>query len=179
VKENGRLDIVIHNAGYMIFGSAEDFTPDPLAELYDVNVLSTQRVNRAALAILRRQGKGLVAWVGNCSTRGEGRPTSGHISPPKPAWTRSRSATRANWPAGISKPSWSVLGASTSGTNHFTHAGSPDDKTRLSEYKSGPRRVADQIMKGFELIAPAETDAAEVARAIVKVVSLSFGTRPF
>jgi len=49
VAENGRLDVVIHNAGHMVFGPAEAFSPEQFAELYDVNVLSTQRVNRAAL----------------------------------------------------------------------------------------------------------------------------------
>jgi NAD(P)-dependent dehydrogenase (short-subunit alcohol dehydrogenase family) len=60
VSQNGRLDVVIHNAGHMVFGPAEAFTPEQLAELYDINVLSTQRVNRAALPVLRQQGKGLV-----------------------------------------------------------------------------------------------------------------------
>jgi len=60
VQANGRLDVVIHNAGHMVFGPAEAFTPEQLAHLYDVNVLSTQRVNRAALPQLRKQKKGLV-----------------------------------------------------------------------------------------------------------------------
>src|ERR1700746_3445568 len=66
----GRLDIIIHNAGHMVFGPAEAFTPEQLAEIYDANVLSTQRVNRAALPILRNQRGGLVIWVGSSSTRG-------------------------------------------------------------------------------------------------------------
>src|ERR1700736_4625140 len=49
IDNNGRLDVVVHNAGHMVFGPLEAFTPEQLAELYDVNVLSTQRVNRAAL----------------------------------------------------------------------------------------------------------------------------------
>src|SRR5271156_6463299 len=40
MKDNGRLDVVIHNAGHMVFGPAEAFTPEQLAELYDINVLS-------------------------------------------------------------------------------------------------------------------------------------------
>jgi len=32
--------------------------------------LSTQRVNRAALPQLRKQGKGLIVWVSSSSTRG-------------------------------------------------------------------------------------------------------------
>jgi len=58
IVKSGRLDAVIHNAGHMVFGPAEAFTPEQLAELYDVNVLSTQRVNRAALPQLRNQGEG-------------------------------------------------------------------------------------------------------------------------
>ena len=70
IAEQGHLDVVIHNAGHMSFGPAEAFTPEQFAELYDVNVLSTQRVNRAALPQLRKQGKGLVVWVSSSSTRG-------------------------------------------------------------------------------------------------------------
>lgn len=70
VAEQGRLDVVIHNAGHMVFGPAEAFTPEQLAELYDVNVLSTQRVNRAALPQLRKQGRGLVVWVSSSSSAG-------------------------------------------------------------------------------------------------------------
>lgn len=70
IAECGRLDVVIHNAGHMVFGPAEAFTPGQLAELYDVNVLSTQRVNRSALPQLRKQRQGLVVWVSSTSTRG-------------------------------------------------------------------------------------------------------------
>jgi NAD(P)-dependent dehydrogenase (short-subunit alcohol dehydrogenase family) len=70
ISENGRLDVVIHNAGHMVFGPAEAFTPEQLAQLYDTNVLSTQRVNRAALPHLRAQEKGLIVWVSSSSTRG-------------------------------------------------------------------------------------------------------------
>src|SRR6202453_324458 len=66
----GRLDTIVHNAGHMVFGPAEAFTPEQYIQQYDVNVLGAQRVNRAALPHLRRQGKGLLLWVGSSSTRG-------------------------------------------------------------------------------------------------------------
>ena len=66
----GRLDVLIHNAGHMVFGPAEAFTPEQFAHLYDVNVLGTQRVNRAALPAMRTHGKGLLVWVSSTSTRG-------------------------------------------------------------------------------------------------------------
>jgi len=70
ITKNGRLDVVIHNAGHMVFGPAEAFTTEPYAELYDINVLSPQRMNRSALPQLRKQGQGLVVWVSSTSTRG-------------------------------------------------------------------------------------------------------------
>ena len=70
VADNGRLDVIVHNAGHMSFGPAEAFTPGQFAELFDINVLSTQRVNRAALPQLRKQGRGLVVWVSSSSARG-------------------------------------------------------------------------------------------------------------
>jgi len=70
LQEAGRLDAVVHNAGHMVFGPAEAFTPDQFVQQYDVNVLGAQRVNRAALPHMRRQGRGLLVWVGSSSTRG-------------------------------------------------------------------------------------------------------------
>lgn len=180
VKENGGLDVVIHNAGHMVFGPAEAFTPEQLAELYDVNVLSTQRVNRAALPFLRKKGQGLVIWVGSSSTRGG---TPPYLAPYFAA-KAGMDALAVSYAAELVR--WNietvivVPGAFTSGTNHFAHSGSPADKGRLREYESGPTvKLSEQIMKGFACTAPENADVAEVARAIVRVVDQPFGSRPF
>lgn len=70
IAESGRIDVLMHNAGHMVFGPAEAFTPEQYAELYDVNVLSTQRVNRAVLPHMRRQKQGLLVWVSSSSSAG-------------------------------------------------------------------------------------------------------------
>ena len=180
VAEAGRLDVVIHNAGHMVFGPAEAFTPEQLAELYDINVLSTQRVNRAALPILRKQGKGLMVWVGSSSTRGGTPPYLAPYFAAKAgmdALAVSYAGELARWNI---ETTIVVPGAFTSGTNHFANAGSPEDKARVKEYESGPTAsLAKEIMKGFELTAATDADVLDVAKAIVKVVDMPFGTRPF
>jgi NAD(P)-dependent dehydrogenase (short-subunit alcohol dehydrogenase family) len=180
VSENGRLDVVIHNAGHMVFGPTEAFTPEQLAELYDINVLSTQRVNRAALPILRKQGQGLVVWVGSTSTRGG---TPPYLAPYFAA-KAGMDALAVSYAAELARfgieTTIVVPGAYTSGTNHFAHAGAPSDKTVLAAYESGPNaRLAAEIMEGFAKTAVPDADVAEVAEAIVKVVGRPFGKRPF
>ena len=180
IAKNGRLDVVIHNAGHMVFGPAEAFTPEQLAELYDVNVLSTQRVNRAALPQLRKQRRGLVVWVSSSSSAGGTPPYLAPYFAAKAgmdalAVVYARELTR--W--GI-ETSIIVPGAFTGGTNHFAHAGSPADKARVAKYEAGPYKgFADQVREGFASIVPADADVAAVANAIVKVVDTPFGKRPF
>jgi NADP-dependent 3-hydroxy acid dehydrogenase YdfG len=43
VADNERLDVVVHNAGHMVFGPAEAFTPEQLAEPYDSHLLLVAR----------------------------------------------------------------------------------------------------------------------------------------
>ncbi len=180
VSENGRIDVVVHNAGHMVFGPAEAFTPEQLAQLYDTNVLSTQRVNRAALPHLRAQEKGLIVWVTSSSTRGGTPPYLAPYFAAKAAMDAlavSYASELARW--GI-ETSIIVPGAFTSGTSHFKNAGSPNDKARAAEYDSGPHKgLSDQIQKGLAATVPPDADVAAVADAIVKVVDMPFGKRPF
>src|SRR5882757_1676952 len=180
VAKNARLDVVIHNAGHMVFGPAEAFTPEQLAELYDVNVLSTQRLNRAALPRLRKQRRGLVVWVSSSSSAGGTPPYLAPYFAAKAgmdalAVVYARELTR--W--GI-ETSIIVPGAFTGGTNHFAHAGSPADQARAAEYEAGPYAgFANDVLKGFSSIVPPDADVSAVADAIVKVVDAPFGRRPF
>src|SRR6266513_3410632 len=168
VTAHGGLDVLIHNAGHMVFGPAEAFTPEQFAELYDVNVLSTQRVNRAALPHLRRQGHGLVIWVSSSSSAGGTPPYLAPYFAAKAgmdalAVVYARELTR--W--GI-ETSIIVPGAFTGGTNHFAHAGSPADKARVAEYEAGPYKgFANEVREGVASIVPATADVAAGADALV------------
>jgi NADP-dependent 3-hydroxy acid dehydrogenase YdfG len=43
IAQDGRLDVVVHNAGHMVYGPTEAFLPEQFSQLYDINVLGTQR----------------------------------------------------------------------------------------------------------------------------------------
>jgi NAD(P)-dependent dehydrogenase (short-subunit alcohol dehydrogenase family) len=180
VGTHGRIDVIVHNAGHMTFGPSEAFTPEQFAELYDVNVLSTQRVNRAVLPHMRKRGEGLLLWVSSSSVRGGTPPYLGPYFAAKAAMDSlavTYAGEVARW--GI-ETSIIVPGAFTKGTNHFLHAGAPTDKARADEYARGPTAsIPDIALKGLAALEPEDADPTDVARAIVGVVDLPHGKRPF
>lgn len=64
-KTGGKLDVLINNAGRMVQGVSEAVTSEQTRQMFDVNVLGIQRVMRAALPQLRRNGSGLVINIGS------------------------------------------------------------------------------------------------------------------
>lgn len=63
VDRFGRLDAIVCNAGFGIYGAADSTTPDQMRELLDVNYLGTFFAVRAALPVFRRQSAGHVIVV--------------------------------------------------------------------------------------------------------------------
>ncbi|MFY1671062.1 SDR family oxidoreductase [Plantactinospora sp. WMMB334] len=179
VAETGRLDVVVHNAGHMTLGPVEAFTPEQVASIYDTNVLSTQRVNRAALPHLRRQREGLLVWVGSSSSRGGTPPYLGPYFAAKAA----EDALAVSVAAEVSRfgidTSIIVPGAFTTGTNHFAHAGRPDDAAVVKEYEEVYAGVMDDLLARLAALTPPDADPTEVARQIARVVELPAGQRPF
>ena len=180
VAQSGRIDVIVHNAGHMMFGPAESFTPEQFAQQYDVNVLGTQRVNRAVLPHMRRQKQGLLVWVSSSSSAGG---TPPYLSPYFAA-KAAMDALAVQYARELSRwgieTSIVVPGAFTKGTNHFAHSGRPADEARLAEYEAGPYKgFGEQVQKAFAAIVPDDADVAGVADAIVDIVNMPFGKRPF
>jgi NAD(P)-dependent dehydrogenase (short-subunit alcohol dehydrogenase family) len=180
LEAGGQIDVVIHNAGHMVYGPAEAFTPEQLGQLYDVNVLGTQRVNRAVLPHLRDRRHGLVVWVSSSSCAGGTPPYLAPYFAAKngmDALAVSYARELALW--GI-ETSIIVPGAFTTGTNHFAHAGAPADQDVVDAYEAGPYQgFGPRVQEAFNSIVPPDADPAAVARAVVDVVAAPFGTRPF
>jgi NAD(P)-dependent dehydrogenase (short-subunit alcohol dehydrogenase family) len=179
LSEQSTLDVLVHNAGHMVLGPAEAFSPEQLAALYDVNVLGTQRLNRAALPHLRARRNGLVVWVGSSSTRGG---TPPYLAPYFAA-KAAMDALAQSYALELSRfgieTSIIVPGAFTSGTNHFAHSGRPADAEVVAEYDERYPNLAEHIGARLAELEPPTADPTEVARAIVAVVDTKKGKRPF
>ncbi|MET0135262.1 MAG: SDR family oxidoreductase [Kibdelosporangium sp.] len=179
VNDGKKLDVVVHNAGHMVLGPAEAFTPEQYAAVYDTNVLSTQRVNRAALPHLRAQGEGLLIWVSSSSTRGGTPP----FLAPYFAAKAAEDSLAVSYAAEVARfgidTTIVVPGAFASGTNHFANAGHASDTDVADAYETRYAGLSERIGRRLAELAPADADPAEVAREIVRVVELPAGQRPF
>src|SRR5262245_34460378 len=179
IDREGRIDVLVHNAGHMVVGPSEAFTPEQFAELYDVNLLGTQRLNRAALPHMRAREAGLLVWVSSTSVKGGTPPYLGPYFAAK-AGMDSLAVTYAGELArfGI-ETSIVVPGSFTHGTNHFAHSGHPDDDAVAKEYEVHYAGLMEQVAQKLADLAPPDQDPAEVAREIARIVGLPHGERPY
>lgn len=179
LDEAGRIDVLVHNAGHMVLGPSEAFSPEEVAAVYDANVLSTQRVNRAVLPQMRARHDGLLVWVGSSSARGGTPPYLGPYFAAKAA----EDALAVSYAAELARfgieTTILVPGAFTTGTNHFANAGHPADAEVVSAYEERYGGLMDEVDRRLAELAPANADPAEVAHQMVRVVDMSKGTRPF
>ncbi|GAA2490714.1 SDR family NAD(P)-dependent oxidoreductase [Winogradskya humida] len=179
VDRHGRIDVVVHNAGHMVLGPAEAFSPEEYAAVYDVNVLGTQRVNRAVLPHLRAQGSGLLVWVGSSSTRGGHPPFLAPYFAAKAAMDALAESYAGELIRFGIDTSIVVPGAFTSGTNHFAHAGTPADSQRDKAYDERYGELRAGLSDRLAALIPPGSEAQSVADEIVRVIGLPSEARPF
>ncbi|MCY1059541.1 SDR family oxidoreductase [Nannocystis sp. SCPEA4] len=176
---HGRLDVLVHNAGHLLVGPAEAFSPEEMMRAYDVNVLGAQRVNRAALPRLRAQQFGLLLWIGSTTTRG-GRPPFMSPYTAAKAALDSLAVDYAFETARFGLETTIVVpGAFTRGTSHFPNAGKPTDAATVAAYDARYHGVLDVIGERLSALMPEHADPQAVADEVARVVALPAGQRPF
>jgi NAD(P)-dependent dehydrogenase (short-subunit alcohol dehydrogenase family) len=178
VAEQGRLDVVVQNAGHLVVGPTEAFTAEEVAQVMDTNFLGAQRVLRAALPQLRAQESGLLLWISSTTTKGGFPPFLGPYGAAKAALdslavSLSYEVSRFGIETSIMVP-----GAFTRGTEHFPSAGKPADAERAAAYARYDG-VLDQVGERLDALTPPEADPQAVADELVRIVGLPRGQRPF
>jgi NAD(P)-dependent dehydrogenase (short-subunit alcohol dehydrogenase family) len=178
--EQGRLDVLMHNAAHMYFGITEAFPPEQILRGLETNVVGALRVNRAFLPMMRHQRSGLLIWVGSGSTR---------VVPP---FLGPYTAAKAAFDSFAESISYETIkfgigttivmpGIFVEGTAHFPKAEFPADDQVQQEYLELYQPYLDrneEASRGMTLTGQTP-DVQGVADEIVRVVDLPAGTRPF
>jgi NAD(P)-dependent dehydrogenase (short-subunit alcohol dehydrogenase family) len=173
----GGIDILVNNAGVGVAGIQEAFTIDDWQSLFDVNVFGVQRMNRAVLPHMRKQGSGVLIHISSLLGR--------FVLPFFGPYNSSKYAIEAM--ADNYRVELSAFGIESIliepggfGTDFFGHIQQAGDSQRAQSYgdlAEGPDRLMGSFAKNFEgANAP---DPQMVADAILDVIETRKGERTF
>lgn len=171
--EQGRLDVVVNNAGMLMVGIAEAFTPEQVARIIDTNAISWLRVNRAALPAMRRQGCGVLIYIGSTTARVH-EPFSGPYIASKVAG-EALAEVMAFEVSGAGIESVIIVpGGFTSGTEHFAHAQAPADLWRFRIARQGKGHAIKYLLAAANRHRQSD-QAAPPVNASRRQLALRFG----
>jgi NAD(P)-dependent dehydrogenase (short-subunit alcohol dehydrogenase family) len=173
----GGLDTVFNNAGVGANGILECFTADDIQKMFDVNVFGVQRLMRAVLPHLRKQGRGTIIHTSSCIGRIT-TPFLASYSASKYALESLAEGYRAELSGfGIESCIVEPGGMPTAFMDLMIR---PSDTERLKQYgelADLPYTSLNGYVQYIETVA--EQRPEKVAEAVVALVETPFGEKPF
>lgn len=175
IAREGRIDVLINNAGHFTGGLAETFTEADVDQIFDVHVKGTWRTIKEVLPHMRRQGEGLI--INTSSVLGR------FSSPFMTFYNAAKFAVEGISeglhfevrPLGVDV---AILQPGAFPTEIFSKAGKGSDESVVAGYGSlaqVPEQIGAGIAQLFEATRP---DPQVVAEAVKQLVELPKGQRP-
>jgi NAD(P)-dependent dehydrogenase (short-subunit alcohol dehydrogenase family) len=63
LKQNGRIDVLVNNAGYSVFGSLEELSLEEIKDQFETNFFGAVRAAKAVIPAMRKQSSGTIVNV--------------------------------------------------------------------------------------------------------------------
>ena len=176
LKEAGRINVLVNNAGIASAGVSEAFTPDQAKVLFNTNVIGIHRTIRAVLPSMRAAGDGLIINIGSVL----GRVTFPFFS----IYGASKFAVEAltdGFRYELSQLGVDVVLVQPSAypTNMYASIQQPADAARATAYGATGEIPGKMFATFTEMFSsPAAPDPHDVATAIAALIDRPKGERP-
>ena len=171
VREAGRIDTVVNNAGVAYWGLLETFTVEQAKQIFETNFFGPLRVNRAVLPHMRQRRSGLLIHISSIAGR--------LVLPSMALYCATKFALEAM--AETLRYEASQLGIDSLivepgeyPTAIFGNAAEAADQARAVDYGA----VAEMPRKILEGLASNNNDVQEVADRVVELIEMPAGSRP-
>ena len=161
IKEKGRIDVLVNNAGYGLFGCLEDISMEELKAQFETNFFGVVRVSQEVIPVMRKQKSGIIVNVSSVAGR-IGFPVSpGYISSKFAIEGLSESMRYELSPFGINLI---IIEPGVIKTNFMS-------STKKSK-KSDPayKEITNKVIMGITMMSEMGTPAKEVATTIIKAI---------
>lgn len=161
LQDKKKIDVLVNNAGYGLFGCLEDLTIEDLKKQFETNFFGIIRMIQAVLPTMRKQKSGTIVNVSSVAGR-IGFPASpAYISSKFALEGLSESMRYELAPFGIKTI---IIEPGVIKTNFFAALKNPTRPD--SPYKD----LADKVMQGLTMMSEMGTPPKEVASTIIKAL---------
>lgn len=161
MKEKNRIDVLVNNAGYTLFGCLEDLSMDDLKAQFETNFFGVVRTSQAVIPIMRKQKSGTIVNISSVAGR-IGFPVSpAYISAKFALEGLSESMRYELSPFGINTIIIEPGVIKTNFMSSMKKSMKPD-----SVYKE----ITNKVLVGISLMAEMGTAPQEVAKTIIKAI---------
>ena len=162
-EKNGRIDVLVNNAGYGMWGTVEDVSIDEFKEQFETNFFSIIRLIQKVAPIMRKQNSGNIVNISSVAGR-IGFPVSpAYISSKFALEGLSESLRFELMPFGINVI---IIEPGVIKTNFFDSMKMSEKSQQDSTYKE----ITDKVISGVKMMAEMGTHPKEVADVVIKTL---------
>ena len=162
-EKNGRIDVLVNNAGYGMWGTVEDVSIDEFKKQFETNFFSIIRLIQKVAPIMRKQSSGNIVNISSVAGR-IGFPVSpAYISSKFALEGLSESLRFELMPFGINVI---IIEPGVIKTNFFDSMKLSEKSQQDSTYKE----ITDKVISGVKMMAEMGTHPKEVANVVIKTL---------
>ena len=162
-EKKGRIDVLVNNAGYGMWGTVEDVSIDEFKKQFETNFFSIIRLIQKVAPIMRKQSSGNIVNISSVAGR-IGFPVSpAYISSKFALEGLSESLRFELMPFGINVI---IIEPGVIKTNFFDSMKMSEKSQQNSTYKE----ITDKVISGVKMMAEMGTHPKEVANVVIKTL---------